>query len=190
MKIYLASKSPRRGELLRQMGVEFERLDSDVVEEIRADETAAEYSARITADKLKAAWDKLIQDKLAVMPVLCADTEVVLDNRILGKPKDYQDAFSMLKSLSGRSHRVITSVGLKHFAFEKVVMNITTVYFASLPEAAIHTYLAMGDYQDKAGSYGIQSYMGQYISNIEGCFYAVMGLPLNTVRELLVDIQR
>jgi len=171
------------------MGVEFERLDTDVVEEIRADETAAVYSTRITAEKLSAAWDKLINDKLAIMPVLCADTDVVLDNRILGKPTDYQDAFSMLKSLSGRSHLVITSVGLKHFDFEKIVMNTTTVYFATLPDAAIHTYLAMGDYKDKAGSYGIQSYMGQYISNIEGCFYAVMGLPLNTVRELLADIQ-
>jgi septum formation protein len=95
----------------------------------------------------------------------------------------------MLKSYSGRSHEVITSVGLKYEAYEKVVMNTTTVYFAPMSDAEIHHYLATGDYQDKAGGYGIQSPIAQFIYKVEGCFYSVMGLPLNTVRELLVEVQ-
>ena len=189
MKIYLASKSPRRRELLRQMGVEFEILSIDVLEERAPGETTEMYSKRITIDKLNAAWDNIIENKLPTLPVLCADTEVVLDQQILGKPQDYQHAFSMLKSYSGRSHQVITSVGLRYFTYQKIVMNITTVYFAPIPDAEIHTYLATGDYKDKAGGYGIQSYIGQFIYKINGCFYSVMGLPLNIVRELLVDIQ-
>ena len=189
MKIYLASKSPRRRELLRQMGVEFEILSIDVLEERAPGETTEMYSKRITIDKLNAAWDNIIENKLPTLPVLCADTEVVLDQQTLGKPQDYQHAFSMLKSYSGRSHQVITSVGLRYFTYQKIVMNITTVYFAPIPDAEIHTYLATGDYKDKAGGYGIQSYIGQFIYKINGCFYSVMGLPLNIVRELLVDIQ-
>ncbi|MBA2650916.1 MAG: septum formation protein Maf [Tatlockia sp.] len=190
MKIYLASKSPRRKELLQQMAVEFEILSIDVPEVLLPNEKPELYSKRVTIEKLKAAWDKIIKSKLTLQPILCADTEVVLDQQILGKPLDYQHAFSMLKSYSGRSHQVITSVGLKYFSFQKVVINRTTVHFAPIPEAEIHKYLSTGDYKDKAGGYGIQSYIGQYINHIEGCFYSVMGLPLNTVRELLVDVQQ
>lgn len=189
MKIYLASKSPRRRELLQQMGIEFEVLSIDVPEERALNETAEIYSKRITNEKLNAAWDKIIKNNLAVLPVLCADTEVVLNQQILGKPQDYQDAFSMLKSYSGRSHQVITSVGLKYYTYQKIAMNVTTVYFASISDAEIHNYLATGDYKDKAGGYGIQSSIGQFIYKIDGCFYSVMGLPLNTVRELLMDLQ-
>src|SRR3990167_2275974 len=160
MKIYLASKSIRRRELLQQMGVEFEVLAIDIPEEMAANETAEMYSKRVTIEKLNAAWNKSIKNKLNILPVLCADTEVVLDQQILGKPKDYQHAFSMLKSYSGRSHQVITSVGLKYLTYEKIIMNTTTVYFASIPDAEIHTYLATGDYKDKAGGYGIQGYIG------------------------------
>jgi len=110
MKIYLASKSPRRRELLAQMGVEFELLLVDTPEVIAPNETPDMYSMRVTKEKLDAAWATIMQDQLTVMPVLCADTEVVLDDKILGKPRDKQDAFNMLKSYSGRSHQVITSV--------------------------------------------------------------------------------
>ncbi len=190
MKIYLASKSSARRALLQQMGVEFELLPIDIPEEKAPDETAEMYSKRITTEKLHAAWDKILEDKLTILPVLCADTEVVLDQQILGKPLDYQHAFSMLKSYSGRSHQVITSVGLKYLAYEKIVTNMTTVYFASMSDDDIHHYLATGNYKDKAGSYGIQSTIGQFIYKIDGCFYSVIGLPLNTVRELLVDVTR
>jgi septum formation protein len=188
MKIYLSSKSPRRRELLTQMGVEFELLLLDVPEEIAPNETIEMYSKRVTQEKLSAAWDKIMVNKLPVLPVLCADTEVVVDDDILGKPRDYQDAFTMIKRYSGRSHRVISSVGLKYINFEKIVTNVTTVNFAHIPDEEIHIYLATGDYKDKSGGYGIQSYIGQFISGVNGCFYSVMGLPLNSVRELLVDL--
>lgn len=190
MKIYLASKSPRRRELLIQMGIDFERLLVDAPEELEPNETAEMYSIRVTEEKLAVAWKKIIDEHLTIMPVLCADTEVILDERILGKPRNYQDAFNMLKSYSGRSHRVITSVGVKYFDYHKVVMNTTHVTFAVMSDEDIHRYLDIGDYEGKSGSYGIQSYIGQFICHIEGCFYSVMGLPLNTVRELLAHLKK
>ena len=189
MKIYLASKSPRRRQLLQQIGVDFEILAIDVPEERASGETPDRYSERVTSEKLRAAWDELVNNNLPVMPVLCADTEVVIDQDILGKPEDYQHAFSMLQRYSGQSHLVITSVGLKYFDYQKILTNRTTVYFAPMSDADIHSYLAMDDYKDKAGAYGIQSAIGQFISKIDGCFFSVMGLPLNTVRELLQDLQ-
>ena len=122
------------------------------------------------------------------MPVLCADTEVVVDGKILGKPESYQEAFTMLKSYSGSSHLVLTSVGIQYLDFQKIIMNTTKVTFASMSDQDIENYLAIGDYQGKAGGYGIQSHIGQFISSIEGCFYSVRGLPLNTVRLLLDEV--
>lgn len=187
MKIYLASKSPRRQELLVQMGVAFDLLTVDTPEIVAPDETPEAYSIRVTKDKLDAAWGKVLQESLTLMPVLCADTEVVLDGNILGKPENIQTAFTMLQSLSGRSHTVITSVGLHYFDYQKIIMNTTTVTFAPMSNSDIHAYLATGDYMGKSGSYGIQGVIGQFISHIDGCFYSVMGLPLNTVRILLDD---
>ncbi len=189
MTIYLASKSPRRRELLEQMEVPFKVLSIDTPEIVAPNETPEDYSRRVTQEKLLAAWDKVIHDHLNPLPVLCADTEVVLDNTILGKPKDVADAFQMLKRYSGRTHQVITSVGLIYGNYQKIVMNTTYVTFANIPDAAIQHYLTSENYKDKSGSYGIQSYIGQFISGIEGCFYSVMGLPLNTVREMLLDLQ-
>lgn len=188
MKIYLASKSPRRKELLTQMGVVFDLLFVDTPEIIAPDETAERYSMRVTKEKLDAAWEKVMQDQLTIFPVLCADTEVVLDGKILGKPQSSIDAFKMLKSYSGRSHEVITSVGITYFDYQKIVMQKTKVTFAKMSDADINHYLATGNYKDKSGSYGIQSYIGQFISRIDGCFYSVMGLPLNTVREMINDL--
>ncbi|WP_133131336.1 Maf family protein [Legionella yabuuchiae] len=185
MKIYLASKSPRRRELLRQMGVDFEVLSIDIPEVMLPNETPEQYSMRVTREKLSTAWDKILTANLPALPVLCADTEVVCDGTILGKPRDYDDALSMLKRYSGRSHKVLTSVGIKFFDHQTIDLNATTVYFASMSDAEIHLYLALEDYKDKAGGYGIHSYIGQYIYRIDGCFFSVMGLPLNSVRELL-----
>ena len=189
MKIYLASKSPRRKELLTQMGVDFEVLQVDTPEILQPHETPAAYSKRVTQEKLAAAWETMLEKKLPILPVLCADTEVILDNAILGKPRGHDDALNMLKNYSDRDHEVITSVGVKYFNHRKVVMNRTIVTFSILPDEAIHHYLQLSDYQDKSGGYGIQSYIGQFISKIEGCFYSVMGLPLNTTRELLAQIK-
>lgn len=189
MKIYLASKSPRRRELLTQMGIPFELLLIDTPEIIAPEETAEQYSMRVTKEKLDAAWEKIARDQLPVLPVLCADTEVVLDGKILGKPQNDDEAFKMLKSYSGRSHQVITSVGLNYFDYQKIVMHKTTVTFAHISDEDIKHYISTGDYKDKSGGYGIQSYIGQFICHIEGCFYSVMGLPLNTVREMLLDLK-
>jgi len=188
MKIYLASKSPRRRELLTQMGVVFDLLLFDTPEIIAPNETAESYSMRVTEKKLVAAKAKIMRDKLTVLPVLCADTEVVLDGKILGKPQSSIDAFKMIRSYSGRSHEVITSVGITYFDYQQIVMHKTTVTFADMSDADINHYLATDNYKDKSGSYGIQSYIGQFISRIEGCFYSVMGLPLNTVREMINDL--
>lgn len=188
MKIYLASKSPRRKELLSQMGVVFDLLLLETPEICRPGETAEQYSLRVTEEKLNAAWKQIIQDKLTALPILCADTEVVLDEQILGKPQNSEEAFKMLKSYSGRNHEVITSVGITYFDYQSIVMNKTRVTFADMSDADINHYLEMGDYQGKSGGYGIQSYIGQFISRIEGCFYSVMGLPLNTVREMLNEL--
>ena len=190
MKIYLASKSPRRKELLEQMDIDFELLVVDIPENASPSETPEAYSKRITREKLEAAWDKIQKEKLEKLPILCADTEVVLDGIILGKPRDYQDAFKMIKSYSGKSHQVITSVGVKYLEFQKIATNSTIVYFAPMSDEHIHRYLNTGDYKDKSGSYGIQSYIGQFIKKVDGCFYSVMGLPLSTTRELLAQVKK
>lgn len=188
MKIYLASKSPRRRELLEQMEVEFEILPIDTPEIVAPNETSDTYSKRITKEKLDAAWKTIIQDQLTPMPVLCADTEVVLDGVILGKPVDKHDALQMIKRYAGKTHEVITSVGITFYDYQKIEMNKTFVTFSNITDSQIKHYLSSGNYKDKSGGYGIQSYIGQFISRIDGCFYSVMGLPLNTVREMLDDL--
>jgi septum formation protein len=189
MKIYLASKSPRRRELLTQMEVEFEILPIDTPEVVAPNETAEAYSRRVTQEKLDAAWKTIIHDKRLPMPILCADTEVVLDGVILGKPVDEHDAFDMIKRYAGKSHEVITSVGITFYDYQKIKMNKTLVTFSNITDNEIKHYLTSGNYKDKSGGYGIQSYIGQFISRIDGCFYSVMGLPLNTVRDMLNDLK-
>lgn len=189
MKIYLASKSPRRQELLAQMEVPFTVLPLDTPEIAKPNETPCDYSLRVTDEKLKAAWEKIISDKLEPRPALCADTEVVLNGVILGKPGNEQEAFTMLKQYSGLTHEVITSVGLIYYDYQKIMMNKTLVSFSEMSDEEIKHYIASGNYKDKSGGYGIQSYIGQFISSIDGCFYSVMGLPLNTVHQLLSDLQ-
>jgi septum formation protein len=190
MNIYLASKSPRRRELLTQMEISFDLLLVDTPELVAPGESPQAYSKRITHEKMMASWNKITEENLKVMPVLCADTEVILDQKILGKPQDKQDAFNMLKSYANRTHQVITSVGLIYHDYQKIMMDTTLVTFSTLSDDEINHYLASDNYKDKSGSYGIQSYIGQFISHIDGCFYSVMGLPLNTVRELLQDFKK
>lgn len=189
MNIYLASKSPRRKELLEQMEIPFELLNIDTPEKVKPNETPEHYSKRIVQEKLFAAWSKVKNEQLAPLPVLCADTEVVLNGVILGKPSNEEDAFQMLSQYSGKTHQVLTSIGVIYDDFEQIRLNTTWVTFAKMNEQDIRHYLASGNYKDKSGAYGIQSYIGQFISHIEGCFYSVMGLPLNTVREILNDLK-
>jgi len=185
MKIYLASKSPRRKELLQLMEIPFEVLAVDLPEVVKPNETPDDYSKRITQEKLHTAWNTLITKKLPLLPVLCADTEVVLGGKILGKPQDEEDAFHMLRQYSGKTHQVITSIGLYYEQYKKIETSTTCVTFSEMTDEDIRHYLATGNYKDKAGGYGIQSYIGQFISRIDGCFYSVMGLPLNIVRQML-----
>lgn len=185
MKIYLASKSPRRQDLLKQMGVEFQVIDINIIEKTMPDESPIEYSKRITQDKLVAAIQYIKNHQMPVLPILCADTEVVMEGKIYGKPKDIHDAYHMLKSYSSKKHQVITTIGLYFLGIKTIETDITDVYFNELPDSIIHHYLTMNQYQDKAGAYGIQGYMGQYIEKIHGSFYSVMGLPIHRVRALL-----
>lgn len=185
MHIYLASKSPRRRELLQQMEVPFEVLGVDTPEIVLPNEMPDVYSQRIVHEKLQAAWDRILTDNLQPRPVLCADTEVILDGRILGKPQDEADALQMIQSYRGKTHEVLTSVGLRFGDYQRVTLNKTLVTFGHISDAEILHYLKSGNYKDKSGGYGIQSYIGQFISHIEGCFYSVMGLPLHQVRILL-----
>jgi len=185
MKIYLASKSPRRKELLTQMEIPFELLLIDTPEMVKPNESPQDYSNRVTEEKLDAAWQHILDNQCKRLPVLCADTEVVLDNKILGKPSDEKDAFNMLRRYSGKTHEVITSVGLIYEDYKAIRQQTTFVTFSHINDEHIRHYLSSGNYKDKSGAYGIQSYIGQFISRIDGCFYSVMGLPLSLVREML-----
>lgn len=187
-KIYLASKSPRRRELLTQMGVPFEVLAIDIPEEVALGEDYLSYSRRISKEKAEAGWDHIFTHNLAVHPVLTADTEVVHNNEVLGKPADYAAAFKMWQRLRDDRHLVITSLTLKYEDFCKTLTRESWVHFDFVSDDEINRYLATGDYKDKSGSYGIQSFAGQFIKKIDGCFYSIMGLPLNAVRQLLQEL--
>lgn len=187
-KIYLASKSPRRAELLTQMGINFEILSFDIPEIVADGESPFDYSQRICREKAEAGWQFMLDRELPILPILTADTEVIYQGQVLGKPVDYDDAFRMWRMFAGDCNLVITSVTLKYDDFEKTVTSQSWVHFDQLSDEEIHSYLATGDYKDKSGAYGIQSLAGQYIQKIDGCFYAIMGLPLNTVRNLLHEL--
>lgn len=187
-KIYLASKSPRRAELLTQMGVNFAILSFDIPEIVAEGETPFDYSQRICREKVEAGWQYMLDRELPTLPILTADTEVIYQEQVLGKPVDYDDAFRMWRMFAGDRNLVITSVTLKYHDFERTVTSQSWVHFDQLSDDEIHAYLATGDYKDKSGAYGIQSLAGQYIQKIDGCFYAIMGLPLNVVRNLLQEL--
>jgi len=190
MKIYLASKSPRRQALLQMIEVDFTVVPCDIEEHPGKDELPFEYSRRICREKLNHAYLEMLTQNRLPAPVLSADTEVVLNDVIFGKPRDYQDAFAMLSSLSNQTHDVITSVAVKYLEFEEMKTVITKVYFADIPPAEIHQYLEQNAYLDKAGAYGIQSSIAKFIDRIDGCYYAVMGLPLFQTHQLLSKVQQ
>ncbi len=178
----LASGSSRRRELLDQMGLDYEVVGTDIAEDIRAGETPAEYVCRIAASKARyvaasGSWD---------CPVLAADTAVVLEGRILGKPGNPACASAMLGSLSGRTHDVYTAVALvTGGAAESRRLSVSQVTFAALDPAWITAYCATSEPLDKAGAYAIQGYAAEYIHRLEGSYSGVMGLPLFETMELL-----
>jgi len=180
--IILASASPRRRELLRQVGVEFRVVVAAVDESVLQDEAPAAYVVRVARDK---ALEVLARESDG-LPVLGADTAVVLDGRILGKPGDRAEAQAMLSSLSGRTHEVYSAAVLAAGAQPpRECLNISRVTFAELDWAWIESYCDSGDPMDKAGAYGVQGRAAEKITRIEGSFSGVMGLPLYETCQLL-----
>jgi septum formation protein len=189
--IYLASQSPRRGQLLAQIGVRFEPLlprddeDAEAIEAEREGELPADYVERVTLAKLHAARARLQRSGLPDAPILCADTTVALGRRILGKPCDAADAVQTLGLLSGQTHRVITAVAVSSGDRERMAVSTSHVRFAAMPPAAIEAYVASGEPFGKAGAYAIQSSVAAWIEHIEGSYSSIMGLPLFETAALL-----
>lgn len=183
--IYLASRSPRRGELLGQIGVTFEVLPSDVDESVLPDEAPEHYVLRLAREKAQVCVRRLQEQGLPLRPVLAADTTVCIDGMILGKPEDDRDAAAMLRHMADRWHAVHTAVALADGARIEVALSSTQVEMAPLTDAEIAAYVATGEPRDKAGSYGIQGLAGAFIRRIEGSYTGVMGLPVYETALLL-----
>ena len=189
--VYLASQSPRRRQLLAQIGAAHELLlpgpeeDAEALEAERPGELPAAYVQRVTAAKLRAAVLRLKARGMHPAPVLCADTTVALGRRILGKPADAADAAATLALLSGRTHRVLTAVAVHDGRRTHRALSVSHVRFAVLPSALIAAYVASGDAFGKAGSYAIQSALAGWISHIDGSHSSIMGLPLFETAQLL-----
>lgn len=181
--LYLASQSPRRRELLTQLGLEFGVLDVDVPEQQLPDEPAEDYVSRVAREKAGAGLLKVLATPTAV--VLGADTEVVVDGAVLGKPADGDAAQRMLRALAGRSHRVVSVLWLVSAAREQSARCESEVTFAALDEARIAAYVATGEWRGKAGGYAIQGRAAGFIAHLSGSYSGVMGLPLFELAQLL-----
>ena len=181
--IYLASRSPRRCELLEQMGVKYETISIEIDEAPRRGEAPEVYVLRMALEKARAGL--MLAD--GVLPVLGADTSVVIKGKILGKPKNKADGLAMLASLSGCHHQVLTAVALVGLDLEATRMSVSHVSFRDLNDAEREAYWATGEPADKAGSYAVQGYAAAFIDHLEGSFSGVMGLPLFETAELLKE---
>jgi len=194
-QIYLASRSPRRRELLRQIGVKFNLLlmretlgrPIDIDEEPLIDEAPTDYIYRITHSKANEGWRRVIQRRLPILPVLVADTIVTIDGCILGKPQDIKHAEEMLKTLSGRSHQVLTAIGVGVKDNIQVRLSTSTVRFRQISEQEIRSYLANNSILDKAGAYAVQGMAAAFIVEISGSYSGIMGLPLYETAQLLEE---
>lgn len=182
--IILASNSPRRKELLRQLGLDFSIDPADVDESVLPNEVPEGYAVRVALDKARLAAARAVAGI-----VIAADTIVVVDDEILGKPADASDAERMLKMLSGKVHRVITGLAVMDAATGKTVTrtSITRVWFRRLAQQEIVSYIATGEPLDKAGAYGIQERGALLVDKIDGCYFNVVGLPLSLLGKLLRD---
>ena len=181
--LYLASQSPRRRELLARLGCAFTVLDAEVPEQRAAGEPAADYVRRVARDKARAGQERVRDDPQA--RVLGADTEVVLDDEVFGKPADAEDAAAMLRRLSGRTHQVLSAVTLVAADGEWQVLSESDVRFDDLDEATIAAYVAGGEWAGKAGAYAIQGSAQAFIAHLSGSYSGVMGLPLHETARLL-----
>lgn len=196
--IYLASRSPRRRELLAQIDVRFHlllfreqpRTPPDVDETPLEGEAPDTYVLRLARLKAEVAWRLMLQRRLPPAPVLSADTTVTHEGRILGKPVDRADAEAMLASLSGSTHEVLTAVALKHADGNESALSRSAVTFKRLSQEEIRQYVASGECDDKAGAYGIQGRAAKFVMELRGSYSGVMGLPLYETAELLAAHER
>lgn len=183
--IYLASRSPRRGELLGQLGVRFEVFPSDVDESVLGDESPEHYVLRLAEAKAQVCVQRLQAEGKSLRPVLAADTTVCIDGVILGKPEHDTEACAMLRRMADRWHAVHTAVAVADGNRVEVALSSTQVEMAPLTDAEIAAYVATGEPRDKAGAYGIQGLAGTFIRRIEGSYTGVMGLPVYETAQLL-----
>jgi septum formation protein len=192
--IYLASQSPRRRQLLEQIGIRHELLlpapdeDSESLEAVRPGEAPAAYVQRVTALKLDAALARLKRRGLPPAPVLCADTTVALGRTIYGKPQDAADAQRMLRELSGRTHRVLTAVAVQARRTRLQALSDSRVRFAEMSPAQVRAYVASGEPMGKAGAYAVQGRAAAHIEHIAGSYTGIMGLPLFETAALLREV--
>jgi len=196
--IYLASQSPRRRQLLDQLGVAHELLlpnaegdiaeDAEAIEAEVAGEAAQDYVQRVTQLKLDAAVARHARRRLVPAPVLCSDTTVALDGRILGKPRDADDARQMLTRLAGREHEVLTAVALQQGTRRLAALSVSRVRFAAMSAQQIDAYVASGEPMGKAGAYGIQGRAAAHVEDLHGSYSGIMGLPLFETAALLREL--
>ena len=193
--IYLASQSPRRRQLLEQLGERLSLLLPDdaeaaeALEAVRPGEAPAAYVRRVTGLKLQDALRRLNDRHLLPAPVLCSDTTVALGRQILGKPRDAQDAADMLARLSGQTHRVLTAVAIQSGQRRVDALSDSRVRFAALTPADIAAYIASGEWEGKAGGYAIQGRAAAFVEHISGSYSGIMGLPLFETAALLKQIR-
>ena len=196
--IYLASQSPRRSQLLQQLGVRHELLlpnapgdvpeDAEAIEAVLPGEAPRDYVQRVTALKLDAAVARWARRGLPPAPVLTSDTTVALGAEILGKPEDAAQAQTMLRKLSGQTHEVLTAVALQHGAQRWQALSVSKVRFMDMSDAQIAAYVASGEPFGKAGAYGVQGSAAAMIEHIEGSYSGIMGLPVFETAQLLRQI--
>ena len=193
--IYLASQSPRRRQLLEQLGVTYQLLlpdadeDAEALEQVLPNEAPAAYVQRVAQLKLDAALQRLHRRGLAAAPVLCSDTTVAMGRAIFGKPADPADAAAMLAQMAGRNHRVLTAVAVGLGTRHEQVLSRSQVRFAPLGADEIEAYVGTGEPMGKAGAYGVQGRAAAFIAHISGSYSGIMGLPLYETAQLLRRFQ-
>ena len=193
MRLYLASRSPRRRELLHQIGIDFDtvvfrdgkRADSETDETPQAGESPVDYVQRVTLAKAMHGLKIVEERRLPMRPVLSADTTLELDGEIIGKPADMADAAAILRRLSGRTHRVLTGVAVDHQGRTEYLLSTSEVRFRAIDDEEIRHYVMSGEPMDKAGAYGIQGRAGMFVEHLSGSYTGVMGLPVCETGELL-----
>ncbi|MEH6559037.1 MAG: Maf family protein [Oceanicoccus sp.] len=188
--IYLASQSPRRKELLQQIGVKFEQISVDVDETAADGEDPDSYVVRVAGDKARAGWQFVEQQGLRPLPVLGADTAVIFGQQIMGKPRDRSHGLAMLSELSGQTHQVMSAVCFCWQGRQWCLLNTTEVTFRTISPAELQQYWDTGEPIGKAGAYAIQGRAAVFVERLKGSYSAVVGLPLLETHQLLNEINQ